>query len=41
VGFEPVIPATKRPRTYVLDRAATGIGIIIIITTITNLKYFC
>jgi hypothetical protein len=25
-GFEPAIPATKRPQTYVLDRAATGIG---------------
>jgi hypothetical protein len=21
-GFEPAIPATKRPQTYVLDRAA-------------------
>jgi hypothetical protein len=27
-GFEPVTPATKRPQTYVLDRAATGIGIV-------------
>jgi hypothetical protein len=26
VGFEPAIPATKRPQTYALDRAATGIG---------------
>jgi hypothetical protein len=25
-GFEPAIPATKPPQTYVLDRAATGIG---------------
>jgi hypothetical protein len=25
-GFEPAIPATKRPQTYALDRAATGIG---------------
>jgi hypothetical protein len=24
--FEPAIPATKRPQTYVLDREATGIG---------------
>jgi hypothetical protein len=24
-GFEPKIPATKRPQTYTLDRAATGI----------------
>jgi hypothetical protein len=26
LGFEPAIPATKRPQTYALDRAATGIG---------------
>jgi hypothetical protein len=26
-GFEPAIPATKRPQTYALDRAATGIGV--------------
>jgi hypothetical protein len=25
-GFEPVTPATKRPQTYALHRAATGIG---------------
>jgi hypothetical protein len=25
-GFEPEIPATKRPQTYALDRAATEIG---------------
>jgi hypothetical protein len=25
-GFEPEIPATKRLKTYALDRAATGIG---------------
>jgi hypothetical protein len=25
-GFKPAIPATKRLQTYVLDRAATGIG---------------
>jgi hypothetical protein len=24
-GFEPAIPATKRPQTYALERAATGI----------------
>jgi hypothetical protein len=24
-GFEPATPATKRPQTYALDRAATGI----------------
>jgi hypothetical protein len=26
VGFEPTIPASARPHTYALDRAATGIG---------------
>ena len=25
-GFEPTIPASKRPQTYALDRAVTGIG---------------
>jgi hypothetical protein len=25
-GLKPVIPATKLPQTYALDRAATGIG---------------
>jgi hypothetical protein len=24
-GFEPAAPATERPQTYALDRAATGI----------------
>jgi hypothetical protein len=27
VGFEPTIPASARPQTYTLDRAATGIGV--------------
>ena len=26
VGFEPTISAGERPKTYALDRAATGIG---------------
>jgi hypothetical protein len=26
VGFEPAIPATKRPQTYTLEWVATGIG---------------
>jgi hypothetical protein len=26
VGFESTIPASARPQTYALDRAATGIG---------------
>jgi hypothetical protein len=25
-GIEPAIPATKRPQTYALDSAVTGIG---------------
>jgi hypothetical protein len=25
--FEPAIPATKRPQTYALGSAATGIGV--------------
>jgi hypothetical protein len=25
-GFETAIPATKQPKTYALDRAASGIG---------------
>jgi hypothetical protein len=25
-GFEPAIPAGERPKTYTLDRAATGTG---------------
>ena len=28
VGFEPTISAGERPKTYALDRAATGIGFI-------------
>jgi hypothetical protein len=27
-GFEHAIPATKRPQTHALDRAAPGIGYI-------------
>jgi hypothetical protein len=26
VGFKPTIPASERPQTHALDRAATGIG---------------
>ena len=25
-GFEPAIPASERPQTHALDRAASGIG---------------
>jgi hypothetical protein len=31
VGFEPTISASERPQTYVLDRAATGIGLLMLI----------
>jgi hypothetical protein len=27
-GFEPVIPASERAQTHMLDRAATGIGFV-------------
>ena len=29
VGFEPTISAGERPKTYALDRAATGTGSVI------------
>jgi hypothetical protein len=40
-GFEPAIPATKRPQTYALDRAATGIALIMmmVIKTLCDLKF--
>ena len=34
VGFEPAISAGERPKTYALDRAATGIGNIRVYLTI-------
>jgi len=33
-GLEPTIPASERPQTYALDRAATGIGVVISICDI-------
>ena len=33
VGFEPTISAGKRPKTYALDRAATGTGFFLIAET--------
>jgi hypothetical protein len=36
VGFEPAIPASERPQTHVVDRAATGIGSLF---EYTSLKY--
>jgi hypothetical protein len=32
VGFEPTISAGEWPQTYALDRAATGTGIILVIS---------
>jgi hypothetical protein len=29
VAFEPTIPVSERPQTHALDRAATGIGLIL------------
>ena len=37
-GFEPTIPASVRPQTHALDRAATGIGITIYV--LYNLLFF-
>jgi len=34
VGFEPTISAGERPKTYALDRAATGTGIYSLLTGI-------
>ena len=34
VGFEPIISAGERPKTYTLDRAATGTGWIMSIFTV-------
>ena len=31
VGFEPTISAGERPKTYDLDRAATGIGQLVLV----------
>ena len=33
VGFEPTISAGQRPKTYALDRTATGTGIYHILIT--------
>jgi hypothetical protein len=39
-GFEPAIPATERPQTYILDRAATGIGQYLhVIVSVTSRQY--
>ena len=33
VGFEPTLSAGEQPKTYALDRAATGAGMSIIVLT--------
>ena len=35
-GFEPAIPASERPQTHALDRAATGISSLNNTSTNTN-----
>jgi hypothetical protein len=39
VGLEPTISAGERPKTYALDRAATGTGVIIVIINIIILEF--
>jgi hypothetical protein len=41
-GIEPTIPASERPQTHALDRAATGIGIIsvTVVNNINNINLF-
>jgi hypothetical protein len=33
VGFEPTISAGERPKTYILDRAATGTGNLLVVAS--------
>jgi hypothetical protein len=40
LGFEPTISAGERPKTYALDRAATGTGNKISILEVKVMKYF-
>ena len=42
VGFEPTISAGERPKTYALDRAATGTGghkLLVALTAFTTVRY--
>jgi hypothetical protein len=39
VGFEPIIPVSERPQTHVLDRTATGIGLMTSMLILMN--YIC
>ena len=36
VGFEPTISTGERPKTYALDRAATGTGRLYVVNKIEN-----
>ena len=38
-GFEPAIPASERPQTYALDRAATGVGKLDIVYIVYSVHY--
>jgi hypothetical protein len=38
--FEPAIPASARPQTYTIDRAATGIGLSTPLDTVNHFCYF-
>jgi hypothetical protein len=40
-GFEPAIPASKRPHTHALDHAATGIGAYKTLETVKICVYVC
>jgi hypothetical protein len=40
-GFEPVIPASEHPQTHALDRAATGIGFVIMAQNHQNICVQC
>ena len=37
VGFEPTVSEGERPQTYALDRAATGIGYMVVYARINHL----
>jgi hypothetical protein len=37
-GYELAIPATKRPKTYTFDLAATGIGVFVVTVLIFHVN---
>ena len=39
VGFKPTISAGERPKTYTLDRMATGTGIMLILKHLKTLQH--